>query len=83
MVVLLELLAGGVLSQEQLGEILKAVNWAWQKGVEPIGGEDSTQDGVISGMNHYLVLTLAEVLYTPTGVAIKSQNHEFLRKFIF
>ena len=49
------------------------------------GGEDQAQDEVISGMDHHLVLILAEVLgrITLTGVAIKGQNCELLRKFIF
>ena len=36
-------------------------------------------------MDHHLVLILAEVLdkITLTEVAIKGQNHELLRKFIF
>ena len=48
-------------------------------------GEDPTQDGVISRMNHHLVLILTEVLdrIALTGVAIKGQNHELLGKFIF
>ena len=36
-------------------------------------------------MDYHLILILAEVLdrVTLTGVAIKGQNHELLRKFIF
>jgi len=69
MVVLLELMAGGILREEQLGEILKAVDRVWRKRVEPIkgyslqaGGEDPVQNGVVSYMNHHIVLILAEVL---------------------
>jgi len=63
-----------------------------QKKVEPIGdyflqtgGENSAQDGVVSGMDHHLVLILAEVLdqVTLIGVIIKDQNRELLGKFIF
>ena len=38
MVVLLKLLAGRVLREEQLDEILEAVDQVWQKRVELIGG---------------------------------------------
>jgi len=63
-----------------------------RKRVEPIsgyslqaGGEDPAQDGVVSAMDHYLVLILTEMLdqITLIGVAIKCQNHELLEKFIF
>ena len=49
------------------------------------GGEDQAQDEVISGMDHHLVLILAEVLdrVALIGVAIKGQNHESFRKFVF
>jgi len=70
MVVLLELLTGGVLCEEQFGEALEVVNRARWKGVEPVGGyslqaegEDPAQNGVISSMDHYLVLILAEMLH--------------------
>ena len=68
-VVLLELLVGGVLRQEQLGEIIEVVDRSWRKRVEPIesyslltGGKDPPQDGVASGIDHHLVLILAEML---------------------
>ena len=50
-----------------------------------IGGKDSAQDGVISKMDHHLVLILEEVLnrIALIRVAIKGQNHELLEKFIF
>ena len=63
-----------------------------RKGVEPVGGyppqvegEDAAQDGVISEMDHHLVLILMEVLnwIVLTGVAIKGQDYELLEKFIF
>ena len=49
------------------------------------GGEDPTQNRVIFGMDHHLVLILAEVLnrIALTGVAIKCQNYELLGKLIF
>ena len=65
MVVLLELLARGVLCEE-LGEALGVIDQARWKGVEPVGGcslqaggEDPTR--VISSMDHYIVLILAEM----------------------
>jgi len=68
-VVLLELLAGGVLREEQLGEILKIVDRVWQKRVEPIRcyflqarGKTPAQNGVVSGIDHDLVLIVTEVL---------------------
>ena len=91
MSILLKLLTGGVLREEQFSEILKAVDRAWRKRVKLIGGcffqaegKDLTHDGVISGMNHHLVLILIEMLdqVALTGVAIKGQNRELLRKFI-
>ena len=60
--------------------------------VEPIGGypfeaegEDPAQDGVVSGIDHHLVLIFAEVLdrVALIGVAIKGRNHELHGKFIF
>ena len=58
---------------------------SWQKRVEPFGAgrKDLAQDGVISGMDHHLVLILAEMLdwVSLTGVTVKGQNSEFLRKF--
>jgi len=49
------------------------------------GGKDQAQDGVIFGIDHHLVLILAEVLnrIALTGIAIKGRNHELLGKFIF
>ena len=79
MVVLLELLARGVLCEEQLGEALKLwIERGW--GVEPVegyslqaGGKDPTQEGVIFSMDHHFVLILMEMLYRValTGVALK------------
>jgi len=48
-------------------------------------GKDPAQDGVVSEIDHHLVLILAEMFnwIALTRVAIKSQNHELLGKFIF
>ena len=47
------------------------------------GREDPTQDGVVSSMDHHLVLILTEGLdwVALTRVAIEGWNHEFLKKF--
>ena len=59
---------------------------SWRKKVEPIGGysfqageEDPAQDEVIFGMDHHLVLILAEVLdqIALSGEAVKGQNRDF------
>ena len=88
-VVLLELRAGGVLREEQLGEILKL--WIDHgRREKPIkgyslqaGGEDPTQDGVIPSIDYYLVLILTEILnrIARTIVVVKGQNSEFFCKF--
>ena len=61
MFVLLEILTGGVLREEHLGEILKVVDRVWRKRVESIGGyslqaggKDLAKDGVIYGIDHRL-----------------------------
>ena len=86
-VVLLELLVGGVLREEQLDEILEVADRSWQKKVKPIGGyslqaggEDLVQDEVISNIDHRLVLILVEMFdrVALNRVAVKGQNH-FLR----
>jgi len=85
-VVLLELLAG-VLREEQLGEILEFVYRPQWKRVKPIrgysfqtGGEDSTQDGVVTSIDHHLVQIRAEMLsrIAQTVVAVKRQSCEFV-----
>ena len=48
-------------------------------------GKDPTKDKVISGIDHHLILILAEVLnrVTMTGVIVEGQSRELLKKFIF
>ena len=48
-------------------------------------GEDPTEDGIISRMDHNLVLILREMLNRTAlnRVAIKGRDHELLGKFIF
>ena len=92
MVVMVELLVGRVLSKKQLSEIPGVVDWAWRKGVElvggyslQVGGKNLVQDGVISEMDHHLILILAKVLNrtTLTGLPIKGWNRKLLVQFIF
>ena len=87
-IVLLELLTGKVLREEQLGEILEVADRSCRKRVELIesysvqtGGEDPAQDGVASGIDHHLVLILAEMLnrIALVGVAVKGWIMNFLR----
>ena len=78
--------------EEQLGEILKVADRSWWKRVELIGGyslqvrgKDPPQAGVISRMNHHLVLILAEMLdrVALTRLTVKCWNRELLGKFTF
>ena len=89
-IILLELFAGAVLREEQLDEILDVVDRPWRKRVKPVrgyflqtGGEDLPQDGVVTSINHHLVLILTEMLnwIIQIGVAVKGRGHEFLWKF--
>ena len=90
MVVMIELLAWGVLIKEQLGEILEVTNRSWRKRVEPIRGyslqargEDPTQDRVIFGIDHHLIMILTEILdwVVLTELAVKGQNRELIWQF--
>ena len=91
-IVLLELLVGGVLREEQLGKILEVADRSWRKRVEPIesyflqtGREDPALDGIAPGMYHYLILILAEMRdqNSLTRVVVKGWNRELLEKFTF
>jgi len=82
-VILLELLAGGVLQKKQLGEILEVVDRLSRKRVKPVRGcflqtegEDPSQDGVIPSIDHHLVLILDMLnCIAQIGVAAKERSH--------
>ena len=80
MTLLLGLLAGGILDEKCLSHLSEIVERArWQR-VEPVRGhvfqagrKGEAHDWIITGVDHHLVLKVAEILYriTYSGVVVE------------
>jgi len=86
-IVLLDLVAEGVLSEECFSHLSEVVEVAWWQRVEPIRGhafqadrKGEAHDMIITGIDHHLVSKVADVLHriTQSGVVVECWSREFL-----